>query len=56
MAQRMLGSAMGHYPGPYTMQTLLEKTFAVLRSHSMEGVAQELERLGIKLEILHRTT
>ena len=56
MAQRMLGSAIGHYPGPYTMQTLFAKTFAALRSHGVEGVAQELERLGVKLETSRRTT
>ena len=55
MAQRMLGSAIGHYPGPYTTQTLFAKTFAALRSHGVEGVAQELERLGVKLETSHRT-
>ena len=55
MAQRMLDSAMGHYPGPYTTQILLAKTFAVLYSHGMEGVAQELERLGVKLESLPQT-
>ena len=55
MAQRMLGSAIGHYPGPYTTQTLFAKTFAALRSHGVEGVAQELERLGVKLETSRRT-
>ena len=49
MAQHILGSAMGHYLGPCPMQMLLEKTFAVLRSPGVEGVAQELEGLGIKL-------
>ena len=51
----MLGSAIGHYPGPYTMQILFAKIFAALCSHGMEGVAQELERLGVKLETSRRT-
>ena len=54
MAQSMLGSAIGHYLGSYTMQTLFAKTFTALSSHGVEGVAQELERLGVKLETSRR--
>ena len=37
------------------MKTLFVKTFAALCGHSVEGVAQELERLGVKLEGLCQT-
>ena len=47
---------MSHYGCPYTTQTLLTKMFKVLRSDGVEGMAQVLEKLGIKVDTAHWTT
>ena len=43
----LLGHALGHYKGPYNSQTLLAKTFQVLQTQGIEGVAQVLEQMGV---------
>ena len=41
---------MSHYSSPYTTQALLAKTFEALRSDGVEGMAQVLEKLGVKVD------
>ena len=43
----LLGRALGHYKGPYNIQTLFAKTFQVLQTQGIEGMAQVLEQLGV---------
>ena len=45
----LLGRALGHYKGPYNTQTLLAKTFEVLQTQGVEGMAQVLEQLGVNV-------
>lgn len=45
----LLGRALGHYKGPYNSQTLLTKTFQVLQTQGVEGMAQVLELLGVNV-------